>query len=201
MTLLEAFPVYRVALVLFNVNVGFTTGVPGLSVPGLSVPGLSPSGFGFSVCFAVTVTSHTAEIAALSLLVTLILAVPSAIAFMLPSLSTVATAGVLELHVTSFTVALVGATVAVSFCTAPSSKDTDVLSKVTPVTATFAAVTVTVHSAFLFVPSFVVALIVVFPAFNAVTNPFVSTVATVSSEDVQSHSLMEALSGVIVAVN
>ncbi len=71
-------------------------------------------------------------------------------------------------------------------------------------TSTFsgaAEVTVIVHSALISELSFEVTVITAVPAFFAVTRPFSSTVATVSSEDVHSQSFTVALSGVTVATS
>ncbi len=76
-----------------------------------------------------------------------------------------------------------------------------ILSKVIPVTAIFAGVTVISHFLLNSEPSFVVTVIVAVPAFFAVTRPFAFTVAIVSSEELQLHSFMVASSGVIVAVS
>ena len=62
-------------------------------------------------------------------------ALPAALAVTTPLL-TVATAVLLLAHVTALLVALLGATVAFNVKLAPSSTVTEVLSNVTPVTAT-----------------------------------------------------------------
>ncbi len=68
-------------------------------------------------------------------------------------------------------------------------------------TSTFEDITVISHFALNSEPSFVVTVIVTFPAFFVVTRPFASTVAIVSSEDVHSQSFTVALSGVTVATS
>ena len=73
-------------------------------------------GFSGSTCFAVTVTVHVAVVP--FGVAAVIVAVPAATAVTLPFASTVATAVLLDVHVTS---TLDGVTVAVSFDVAPSS--------------------------------------------------------------------------------
>ena len=126
-----------------------------------------------------TVTVHVAVLPP-SFVVTVIVAVPADFTVTFPSLSTVAIASSLLLHVTLLLVAFVGATVAVSFAFPPAATVSVVLSSDTPVTATFAAVTVTLHSAFTLPLSFAVAVTVASPAFIAVTVPS-STVTTLLS--------------------
>ena len=64
----------------------------------------------------------------------MIVAVPSAIAVIFPSLSTVATEGLLEVQVTFLFVASAGDTVAVNFLVSSTAKVTEVSSNETPVT-------------------------------------------------------------------
>ena len=75
----------------------------------------------------------------------------------------------------------------------------DVLFRLTPVTDTLAAVTVTVHVAVL-PPSFVLTVIVAVPAALAVTTPEEDTVATDVLLEVQVTDLSVAFEGLIVAV-
>ena len=65
-----------------------------------------------------------------------IFVMPALIAVTTPSSSTVATAVLLEVHVTVLSVALSGLTVAVSVNVFPISRSAAVLSSVTPVTST-----------------------------------------------------------------
>jgi hypothetical protein len=109
--------------------------------------------------------------------VTVIVTVPAALAVTTPEEETVATDVLLEDHVTDLSVAFEGVTVAVNVWVSPTVIDSDVLLRLTPVTETVLALTVTEHVAF-FPPSFVVTVIVVVPAAFAVTTPEEETVAT-----------------------
>ena len=74
------------------------------------------------------------------------------------------------------------------------------LSRLTPVTDTVAALTVTLQVS-VFPPSAVVTVIVASPALTALTLPSASTVATEGSLDFQLTALYVASGGVIVAVS
>ena len=149
-----------------------------------------------TISFAVTVTG---QVAVLSPALAVIVAVPALTAVTLPLPSTVATLLSEDVHVTFLSVALSGATVALSFWLSPSTMLISVLSMVMPVTGTVLAATVTEHVAVLD-PSEEVTVIVAEPAFTAVTLPLPSTVATVASEDFQLIALLVALFGATVAV-
>jgi hypothetical protein len=127
-------------------------------------------------------------------------AVPTAIAVTVPP-DTVVMAGALLLHVTFLFVALEGEMVAVKVSVLPTVRDSVLLFRDTPVTATLAeaGVTVTEHVAVL-LPSTVVTVITVLPAATAVTVP-PDTVATAGAPLLHVTFLFEALEGVMVAVN
>ena len=153
-----------------------------------------------------TVTSQVAILPP-SVVVTVIVVSPVALADTRPLASTSATAGSLLLQVTDLSVASPGFTVAVSCRVAPTAMVSDVLSREMPVTATFAGLTVTAHSAVL-PPSLVVTAIFTVPAFTAVTFaemvPEVdasSTVAVFASPVLQVTVLSLASFGSIVAVS
>ena len=135
-----------------------------------------------------------------SFVVTVIVAEPAAFAVTTPEVDTVAIDVLLEDQVTDLSVALEGVTVAVSVCVSPTVIERDVLFRLTPVTATVCAWTVTEHVAF-FPPSFVVTVIVADPAALAVTTPEEDTVATDVLLDDQVTDLSVALEGVTVAVS
>ena len=118
-----------------------------------------------------------------------------------PSCETVATDGVSLDQITVLSDAFSGSTVAVSFQLSPGlCKTFLVLSSVIPVTGTTeSSVTFTVQVA-VWLPSFVVAVIVALPAPNAFTTPLV-TVATVLSLLDHVTSLLAALDGDTVAVS
>ena len=78
--------------------------------------------------------------------------------------------------------------------------DIEVLFRLTPVTETFAAVTVTLHVA-VFPPSLVFTVIVAVPTAFAVTTPEEDTVATDALLEDQVTDLSVAFEGAIVAVN
>ena len=84
---------------------------------------------------AITVTVHVAVLLPSSV-VTVIVAVPAAIAVTIPLSLTVATLGSLLLHVTALFVASEGVTVAVSCTVSPISSVFSVGSTLTPVTST-----------------------------------------------------------------
>ena len=146
---------------------------------------------------ALTVTEQVAVLPP-SFVVTEIVAVPAFFAVTTPLEETVATVVLFEDHVTFLFDAFEGATVATSVSVSPSVKVNVVLSRVTPVTATSGALTVTVQVAFL-PPSFVVTVIVAEPAFFAVMTPVEDTVATVVLFDDQVTDLSVASDGETVA--
>ena len=145
-----------------------------------------------------TVTEHVAVFDP-SVVVTVIVAVPAAFAVTTPLEDTVATVVLLEVHVTDLSVAFEGSTVAVKVSVSPTVMDRELLFRLTPVTDTFAADTVTVHFAVLD-PSFVVTVIVAVPAAFAVTTPEEETVATDVLLDVHVTDLSVAFDGNTVAV-
>ena len=148
---------------------------------------------------AVTVTVHVAVFPP-SLVFAVIVAVPAAFAVTTPEEDTVATEVLLEDQVTDLSVAFEGVIVAVSVCVSPTVMDIEVLFRLTPVTETVLAFTVTVHVA-VFPPSLVFTVIVAVPAAFAVTTPEEDTVATEVLLEVQVTDLSVAFEGVIVAVN
>ena len=128
-------------------------------------------------------------------MVTVIVVVPLPTAFTTP-FSTVATAVLLDFHVTVLSVALDGFTVAVRVFVSPFAVNfTESAFKLTPVTATVTGgmFTLTVHVAVLS-PAF--AVIVAVPFATAYTTPLASTVATVGLLDSNATFLFVALSGV-----
>ena len=133
-----------------------------------------------------------------SAVLTVIVAVPAAIAVTKPVALTVAIAVLLDVQVTDLLLAFAGASVAVSCCVPPVLIDAVVGLIVTPVTATVAAVIA--HVAVL-LPSAVVTVIVAVPAPTAVTIPDAPTVATAVLLDVQVTFWLVALAGAIVAVS
>ena len=135
-----------------------------------------------------------------SFVVAVTFAVPAALAVTTPEEDTVATEVLLDDHVTDLSVALDGVTVAVRVCVSPSIMVRLVLFKLTPVTETFCACTVTVHVAF-FPPSVVVTVIVADPAAFAVTTPEEETVATEVLLEDHFTDLSVALVGETVADN
>lgn len=146
-----------------------------------------------------TFCTVTVQLAVLlpSSVVTVIVAVPSALAVTNPVEETVATEVLLLVQVTFLFVALEGYTVAVSVPVAFGASVIEVLFKLTLVTG---IVTVTEHVAFL-LPSSVVTVIVVVPAPLAVTNPDAETVATEVLLLLQVTFLLVALEGDTVAVS
>ena len=145
-----------------------------------------------------TVTEHVAVLDP-SVVVTVIVAVPAALAVTTPLEDTVATVVLLDFHVTDLSVAFDGRTVAVKVCVSPTVIDNEVLFRLTPVTETVAADTVTVHFAVL-APSVVVTVIVEVPAAFAVTTPEEDTVATEVLLDDHVTDLSVAFDGNTVAV-
>ena len=111
-----------------------------------------------------------------------------------------ATSVLSELHVTFRLSALSGLTVAVSVSVSPSVRVSSVLSRVTSVTFTALAFTVTLQEA-VFPPSSVVTVTVATPAFTAVTLPSPSTVATSVLSELHATFRLSALSGFTVAVS
>ena len=105
-----------------------------------------------------------------------------------------------ELHVTFLLSALSGFTVAVNVSVSPSVRVSSVLSRVTSVTPTALAFTVTLQVA-VFPPSSVVTVTTASPAFTAVTLPAPSTVATSVLSELHATFLLSALSGFTVAVS
>ncbi len=129
-----------------------------------------------------------------------IVAEPAVLAVTVPSEDTVATEVLLEVHETAVFVALLGETVGVRRYVSPAVNDNDVGETETPVTATVAFVTVTVHEAVL-LPSDVVTVIDAVPAAFAVTTPLDETVATDVLFDDQVTPWLVALDGLTVALS
>ena len=125
---------------------------------------------------------------------------PAFTAVTLPAPSTVAISVLSELHVTFRLSALSGFTVAVSVSVSPSVRVSSVLSRVTSVTPTTLAFTVTLQEA-VFPPSSVVTVTTASPAFTAVTLPSPPTVATSVLSELHVTFLLSALSGFTVAVS
>ena len=148
----------------------------------------------------VGVVTVTVQVAVLfpSTVVTVIVAVPAALAVIVPLL-TVATVVLLEDHVTFWLVAPVGVNVKVRFCVPFTLREIVFGVSVTPVTATAVLLTVTAQVAVLFW-SAVVTVIVAVPAALAVTVPSL-TVAMAASLVVHVMFLFVALSGATVAVS
>ena len=134
-----------------------------------------------------------------STVVTVIVAVPAFLAVTTPEVETVATVVLLDDQVTLLFVALDGDTVAVSVCVWPSVSVRLVWFRLTPVTGTVGALTVTEQVAVL-PPSVVVTVMVVVPALFAVTMPDEETVATDVLLEDHVTLLSVALEGVTVAV-
>ena len=142
---------------------------------------------------AVTVTAQLA-VNPPSVVVTVIVAVPADFAVTTPDVETVATAVLLDDHVTDLFVALEGEIEAVRDDVSPTAIDRDVLLMETPVTGTAVDVTVTIQLA-VNPPSVVVTVIVAVPADFAVTTPDFDTVATVVLLDDHVTDLSVALEG------
>jgi hypothetical protein len=123
----------------------------------------------------VTVRAQAAVYAP-SCVVTVMVALPSDTAVTSPAF-TVAMAVLLLSQVRALFVASGGATVAVRVAVAPGASPSTERSSDTPLTATTAEVTVTVHTA-VRAPSFVITEIVAVPVDTAVTSPSPFTVAT-----------------------
>jgi hypothetical protein len=121
---------------------------------------------------------------------------PSLRAVTLPELSTEAISAWSDAQVRDLSEALSGATVATSVTDSPAVSSSEDLSRVTPVTATMAGLTVTEA-----LPDIApaVADMVAEPALRAVTLPELSTEATDLSDEAQERDLSEALSGRTVA--
>lgn len=147
----------------------------------------------------VTVTVHDAVLLP-SYVVTVIDAVPAALAVTTPLLETVATDVLLDDHETLVFVALEGEMVAVRVPELPATRLIVDRFKETPVTEIVAAVTETVQVAF-FDPSVVVQVIVADPAPIAVTVPSEATEATEELLDDQLTLLFVAFDGLIVATS
>ena len=132
-----------------------------------------------------------------SAVVTVMVAVPLLTAVMTPLVLTVATAVLLELHVTFLFVAVAGATVATIDAVDVSSMDklTADLSTDTPLTG---VVTVTATVAVL-LPSAVVTVMVAVPLPTAVMSPLLLTVATAVLLELQVTALFVAVAGATVA--
>ena len=122
--------------------------------------------------------------------------VPIATAVTTPS-STVATVSALELQVSALFVAFSGTKVAFNVPVSFTFNVSSCWSSATPVTATLAAATVTVHSA---EKSPAVAVMIALPSLTGVTMPF-ATVAIVGADDVHVTSLLVASSGSTVATS
>ena len=148
---------------------------------------------------ALTVTAQVAFLLP-SAVVTVIVALPAALAVTTPEAETVATSVLLDDQVTSLFVAFSGVTVAVSVAVSPSVRVNEVLSRLTPVTETVFALTVTTQSAVL-PPSSVVTRMVASPAATAVTVPFSSTVATAVFKDFHVTVFTDAVEGERTANN
>jgi hypothetical protein len=147
-----------------------------------------------------TALTVTAQVAVLlpSSVVTVMAALPAAMPVTNPLDDTVATELALLLHVTFWLVALAGAILAIKVSVLPTLRLRDVLFKVTPVTVTADALTVTAQVAVL-LPSTVLTVIVAVPAAMPVTKPFV-TVAIVGALLLHVTALFVALAGATVAV-
>lgn len=148
---------------------------------------------------AFTVTEQVAVLLP-STVVTVIVALPVAIAVTNPLLFTVATLELLETQDTFLFVALDGAIVAVSCSVPPTVNEVEVLFNDTLVTDIVAAVTVTEQVAVL-LPSEVLTVMVVVPTATAVTRPLLLTVATFELLEVHDTALLVALDGDMVGVN
>ena len=135
-----------------------------------------------------TVTAQVAFLPLPSLAVAVIVAVPFDTAVTFPFWSTVAADVLVELQVTLLLLAVLGEIVAVKVSLAPSFKDRVLLFKLIPVTR---VVTVTVHVAFLPLPSVAEAVMTALPLPTAVTFPAVLTVAAAVLEEVQESTASE----------
>jgi hypothetical protein len=117
-------------------------------------------------------------------------------ATIMPLLFTVATSGLLLVHVIFLFVALAGAMVAVNVCVKPGWSEKVVWLNVTPVTGIG---TMVIWQVAVKPPSAVVAVIVALPAEMAVTTPVLLTVATSGSLLVHVTLVLVALAGCTVA--
>ena len=141
----------------------------------------------------------SSQVADWSPLEAVIVAVPAATAVTTPVSLTVALVSSEEVQVTVGSVAFSGRTVAVRVNTSPSIMVWDSGVTVMEVTGKTSAATVTAQVA-VKLPSVVVTVMVAVPTATAVTLPSASTVATVSSSEVQVTLLSVASSGRTVAV-
>ena len=138
-------------------------------------------------------TTVTAQVAALSPALAVMVAEPTFLAVTTPSL-TVATEASDVLQVTVLSVASSGLTVAVRVTVSPAFRDVSDMSIL--ISSTLIGITFTTQDADL-IPQ--VALTVVWPIFTAVTSPSL-TVATDSSDEFQRTVLSVVFSGTTVAV-
>ena len=146
------------------------------AVPEVGVAVITATG----AAFGVTVIEHVAVLLP-STVVTVIVAVPAAIAVIFPELLTVTIDVLLDNQFTVLLVAFAGKTVAVKVDVFPALMDNVVGETATLVTAIVPEVTVIAEVAVL-VPSTVVTVIFAEPATLPVTKPVVLTVATVVFE-------------------
>ena len=128
--------------------------------------------------------------------VAVMVAFPTAIAVTLPFASTVATLSSDEVHVTVLSVVVTGSIVAVSVSVSVAFRVIAVLFRVMDAAGVASTVTAQVADT---LPQ--VAVIVAFPTAIAVTLPFASTVATLSSDEVHVTVLSVVVAGSIVAVS
>ena len=134
-----------------------------------------------------------------SVVLTVIVALPSDLAMTTPEEDTSATDGALDDHVTDLSVALDGVTVAVNVWVSPSVIVKVVLLRLTPVTGMTFALTVTAQDAVL-PPSIVLTVIVALPADLAMTTPVEDTSTTEELLDDHVTDLSVASFGDTVAV-
>jgi len=146
-----------------------------------------------------TVTEQVAVLPP-SFVFTVIVAEPADLAITSPADETVATDSSLEVQETDLSVAFSGVTVAISVRVSPSVMDKEDSLRLTPVTETVLAKTVTEQVAVL-PPSLVLTVIVAEPAAFAVTTPPEDTDATDSSLDDQVTDWSVALVGDIIALS
>ena len=147
--------------------------------------------------FAFTVTAQVAVLDP-SVVVTVIVAIPGALAVTAPEEETVATPLLLVDQVTDWSAASDGEMVAIRRCVSPTSIFIVVLSRLTLSTCFLS--TVTRHSPFL-EPSTVIIVIVTVPGALALTSPEEDTVATESSLDDHITVFSDAFSGIKPAVS
>ena len=184
------FVAFSGATLAFNANVSPSVSV--CSVALSVMPSTSTTG-------AFTFMVHLAETLLPSVALTVMVAVPSLTAVTSPFASTVAMFSSEEVHARLLFDALAGSTLAVRFTVSPSSRVFSVIFSV--MDATGMIDTFTVHVAFKFEPSLVVAVMVAVPSLIAVTTPSAFTVAMLLSEELQVTDRSSASSGVTVAVN